>query len=464
MFVYVEFESNLKTAVVEHTQVRHVDSKKGPFNPLDADDFDAAESYRVHTYYNGDNCEFLNAKIIRITETLEEMVAFKSKRPKRCFIQEVNPQRPKQKGPHASCTSAQRLERGHAKRAQRQLLIERALHDYEAELTPENSLKTLENRLKAVEEQLSQAEPGSRRQSSQSAAESDDSVPRSDYAVLQKKYEALQRDIEELQTRNSELERSLKSKISQDEESRPTDSAKSEDFEISIPLQAIAVEQNGPPTEPEDSAAPDTQAEGAAECVDVSTFYGETKESSADVTGNDVSMDPVEASEPAVDESYVMPDLDETFTDCKPDSMGLSYSGREVDGEPEVGTVRKDGKVYGGCGYWFTKGQWSKMFSAKSDANFCGRAASLFWTESELAERCVTGRLSNASISRGETIPRPPLSPDKLSALKDLFRVYVGKDPLMSRRMKNVRPHLSTYLCTVRKRRKSSSQQLKHDI
>lgn len=150
------------------------------------------------------------------------------------------------------------------------------------------------------------------------------------------------------------------------------------------------------------------------------------------------------------------PELDETANSGQPESVGDMYKQEADEDELEIGTIGKDGKLYAGCGYWFTKKEWGKLFGATTDGTFCGRAASLFWTEEELAERSVTGRISNAAAARGFAVQRQPLSPEKLSALKDLFQVYIGEDAFAARRLKNVRTHLSTYLCYMR--RKSSSQ------
>ncbi|KAL3206200.1 hypothetical protein MRX96_040325 [Rhipicephalus microplus] len=74
--------------------------------------------------------------------------------------------------------------------------------------------------------------------------------------------------------------------------------------------------------------------------------------------------------------------------------------------------------VYAGNNYWIDRQEWSKLFSAPTDARFCKLAALLFWTPEELRERSVTGAPSNRSLSSGKFYPRQPLSPEKLATVK----------------------------------------------
>ncbi|XP_077521263.1 uncharacterized protein LOC144132607 isoform X1 [Amblyomma americanum] len=473
MFVYIEYQSSLKTAVVEHTQIQTIHSnKKEAFNPLDADDFEPADTYRVHSC-NGDNsdCEYVNVKIIHMTETLEEMVLYRAKRPRMSVVQEeVDSQKPREEGPQPSRPSARRQERGHAKWVQRQRLIERVLRDYEMEPMPANNPKALENRLRAMEEQLSRAKPGEHGQSSPSATGSGDSVPKSAYAVLRQKYEALQRDIEELRAQNSDLEKSLKSKISEGEGS-PVGTARSGARESTVPVQTPAAqESNGHVSDTEDCAqlgahsgekrsannakrgvAPSTvpaptsaekskgytsEAEDCAQSCSRFSFAGHTSEA------EDCSQ--------SFAHSRAEPDLDESFNTDRPESV---YNMRGDEDPIKAGTRREDGKVYAGCDHWISWMDWERLFKAPTDSNFCAQAASMFWTEEELVKRSVTGKVSNAAVARGTAVHRLPLSPEKLGAIKNLFKMYTVKDAFAARRMKNVRSHLSAFLCYKRQRR-----------
>ncbi|XP_049267129.1 uncharacterized protein LOC125756410 [Rhipicephalus sanguineus] len=109
-------------------------------------------------------------------------------------------------------------------------------------------------------------------------------------------------------------------------------------------------------------------------------------------------------------------------------------------------------QVYAGGDKWIKKRDWDELFRSPTDVRFCSMAASLFWTTKELSEHSVTGTASKLRTPEG-TWPeaRPPLTPEKLDSLKDLFRIYVGKDPLAARRLSAVRRHLSNRICETRR-------------
>lgn len=119
---------------------------------------------------------------------------------------------------------------------------------------------------------------------------------------------------------------------------------------------------------------------------------------------------------------------------------------------PKIGSAREDGKVYAGSDFWIEKHDWDALFRAPTDVRFCSMAASLFWTPEQLAERSVTGLPAKKPSPRDMASEgRPPLTPEKLDTLKDLFRIYVGKDAFTARRLNLVRRHLSNKICDIRR-------------
>ncbi|KAH8028853.1 hypothetical protein HPB51_019942 [Rhipicephalus microplus] len=68
----------------------------------------------------------------------------------------------------------------------------------------------------------------------------------------------------------------------------------------------------------------------------------------------------------------------------------------------------------------------------------------------ELQDRSVTGTPYIRYASSGKCNVRLPMTPEKLNTLKDLFRLYVGKDPLAQQRLKAVRNHLAVGLYDIR--------------
>ncbi|XP_065301042.1 uncharacterized protein [Dermacentor albipictus] len=118
----------------------------------------------------------------------------------------------------------------------------------------------------------------------------------------------------------------------------------------------------------------------------------------------------------------------------------------------KIGSAREDGKIYAGRHFWIEKQDWDTLFSAPTDVRFCSVAASLFWTPEELSERSVTGLPARYPSPHDKALqPRPPLTPEKLDTLKDLFRIYAGKDAFTARRLNAVRRHLSNKICDIRR-------------
>ncbi|KAL1479442.1 hypothetical protein MTO96_051833 [Rhipicephalus appendiculatus] len=120
-----------------------------------------------------------------------------------------------------------------------------------------------------------------------------------------------------------------------------------------------------------------------------------------------------------------------------------------------IGSPRDDGKVYAGCGLWVSQDAWGTLFRATSDSMFCRLASTMYWTPDELKNRSVTGTLSNKSKSKGKTEAKQALTPQKLSSLKGLFRVYMESavsEEEEKKRMKDVRKHLAQKLADCQRK------------
>ncbi|KAH7972950.1 hypothetical protein HPB52_019373 [Rhipicephalus sanguineus] len=152
------------------------------------------------------------------------------------------------------------------------------------------------------------------------------------------------------------------------------------------------------------------------------------------------------------DRNRVEPQSAEPDNDEEMNSSSDSEESTRTDSNTsKIGSVGENGKLYAGRGFWIDKQDWAKLFSAPTDSMFCKFAASLFWTKEELRARSVTGTISNRALSSGKYSSRLPLTPEKLTTLKALFRHYVGKDALAQQRLKAVRRHLANALCDVRR-------------
>lgn len=65
---------------------------------------------------------------------------------------------------------------------------------------------------------------------------------------------------------------------------------------------------------------------------------------------------------------------------------------------------------------------WGSLLRAPIDSMSCQFAASSYWNTEQLRNRSVTGTLSNKCRSLGRTVPKPQLTPEKVSSLKAAAR------------------------------------------
>ncbi|KAL1483774.1 hypothetical protein MTO96_001834 [Rhipicephalus appendiculatus] len=105
MLVFVQYEIDLTTEVVEHATVEG-------FHPTNVADFDRAHPYDV--WWNGNDdvdCGYYyKAKILRVTETREEMDLFLSKRPRKAVNLVEGKEKKRTKSKAAPSTKILRLE------------------------------------------------------------------------------------------------------------------------------------------------------------------------------------------------------------------------------------------------------------------------------------------------------------------------------------------------------------------
>lgn len=408
MFVYVEYVSTLRTTVVEHTQI-FLDSTKQFIDPADPDDFNPSDTYRVHAC-NGDNsvCEYLGAKIIHMTDTVEEMAAFRAQRPWRPTIRQQNGSA---QGNEVALGPPMPQGEDHARSVQRQRLIEEVLQEYELSFMPMRAHAAVQSRvLPTGLEQLDGTRHNNNQGQSLLTAASTGDVPRSVHMALKEKHDALARDIKELRSLNGDLQKSLKSKIFR-AEGKLIYATSNDVTMTAVPATTLAPQ----------AANGHTSSHGG--CAE--------------------SNVPSEAH----------PEPGETSMADQPEGADDAISGEADDGTPKVGSLGPDGKVYAGNGFWFPKPMWDNAFTAPTDPAFCFRAANLFWKPEELFVRSVTGKLSNRDVARGTGKPTQPLTPEKLYALKAMFRLYIGNDPLAAIRIKKVRKHLAARLSDMRRPR-----------
>lgn len=401
MFVYVEYERSLKTVVIEHTRVRC--SPTECFGPEDTNDFNRARTYYVRSCHEDRLYEAI--KIIHMTETLEEMATFRTTRPRRLVEAEPNDSEMIAWAP--ACRDGEHLQEH-----QRQQRIDDALLEYGLGPLPRSAHAELQRKLQAVTEEVD----GLKRQSRCTcAARSEDVVSKSAYTQLKRKYEALLEEVEQLEKRNADLQKRQRLRISHSGGSSSCTTTRH------VPVAADQAE----------TLATQQVLNGAGS----TSTHGDSPE--ADASSEDMA------------ESADVSNVDKQQTEHRPTENDYTEDDIKT---PKIGSAREDGKVYAGSDFWIEKHDWDALFRAPTDVRFCSMAASLFWTPEQLAERSVTGLPAKKPSPRDMASEgRPPLTPEKLDTLKDLFRIYVGKDAFTARRLNLVRRHLSNKICDIRR-------------
>lgn len=408
MFVYVEYRPSLKTAVVEHKRVRC--SPTESFDPKDVNDFRRSRTYYVRSCHKDRLYEAI--RIIHMTETLEEMAMFRAARPRRLVDAERDDCEM-----NGAWTPACR-DQEHIEEQERQQQIEDALHEYGVGPLPSTALADLQRKLQAVTDEVDRLRRQGQCSCIGAVSRREDVVPRSTYTQLKRKYESLLQKFRQLEARNANLEVAERSTLAHSEGS---------------PERAVTVGDHT--VEPPSGDHTEMVATGQA-------LNGTTPKE------DDISLEFDVASEDEP-ESADAGNMDQQETERRP--IACAYAGNGIKA-PKVGSARQDGKIYAGRDVWVNKRDWDTLFSCPTDVRFCSLAASLFWTTKELSDRSVTGLASRRLTVHG-TFPeaRPPLTPEKLEAVKGLFRIYVGKDALASRRLSAVRKHLSNKICDIRR-------------
>ncbi|KAK8755055.1 hypothetical protein V5799_002244 [Amblyomma americanum] len=82
-----------------------------------------------------------------------------------------------------------------------------------------------------------------------------------------------------------------------------------------------------------------------------------------------------------------------------------------------VGTTNEAGDVHVGHGSCVPVAAWNRLPALGSDSTFCKQLAVCLWGKEILAQRSLTGTLSNNAISKGMAKIHPPLSPLKVASV-----------------------------------------------
>lgn len=80
--------------------------------------------------------------------------------------------------------------------------------------------------------------------------------------------------------------------------------------------------------------------------------------------------------------------------------------------------------MHAGHNVWVQNTAWEATRNSSKDSLFCKSVAVALWTTETLAQRSVTGKLSNSAIAEDATNAFPPLTPENLNALKCKYMFF----------------------------------------
>lgn len=370
MHVLVEYVLERKREVVPHKDIRS-------FFPVDIDDYERDCLYEV--FWAGDSVTkggYYDAKILHMTETMEEMSAFQKSR--------RQPSRPATSGnsaPPKKRAKTNKAAQAEKKSAEASILVEAATME-------PASVAALKKRIVELEAEVEELK------------------------VANKKLHdsACSTEIQELRTLNRDLQKALCRKVL----FSSTSPGSEKSVEHHATTKSVAA-----PLAPVVSCATTRPAAPPAPAV-ICANTGSAAPPAPDITCTSTGS----AAPPALDDAG----CEKTGTGRTQDAAGprptkaLGQAAHHPDSS--TGAV-SDGQVHLGRGQYIDEQTWQRLLLLPTDAAFCKQLAVRIWGNDVLKGRSLTGTLSNKAISKGGIKPHKALSPIKVAALSDSFWYYL---------------------------------------
>ncbi|XP_064468665.1 BEN domain-containing protein 5-like [Ornithodoros turicata] len=372
-FVYAQFEIDGEKQITTSEYVKN-------FSPQDVYDFDPDSLYLV--YWAGDDKtdgDFYSAKLIHMTESMEEMEIYVMRRSK-----------------PAGGQSAASKKRKLATKKQPTAKKTKKVAQHAEELRLLDSM----------------------------SSSSDELVSKKELETIKEKYEKLLHENEALKKANLELQRVLCSKL-----------FKLEKVVFTDPLTNVVAENGGDDLGPVPSTQNVVQDSSEPVLGQVSrqsrghSFAGHTE---VPLPQPVISACPDNHRMVSYDASRQISDAGTSFgidasLSCPPDEVqdpaegGATPCFNVESSTTAIGEEDSNGQVHAGRGVWMPKVVWDKIHSYKEDSMFIKQAALAIWSAPVLATKSVTGTLSNRAKADGCVQVQQPLTPHKLEALYGMF-------------------------------------------
>ncbi|XP_069088802.1 BEN domain-containing protein 5 isoform X2 [Pleurodeles waltl] len=117
--------------------------------------------------------------------------------------------------------------------------------------------------------------------------------------------------------------------------------------------------------------------------------------------------------------------------------------------------ILRNGKVHLGNGIWVDEEKWHQLQTTPGDSKFTKNLAVMIWGIDVLKTRSVTGV---ATIKRKDAVPKPPLSPHKLSLIRECVYDRITQETVdeteIAQRLSKVNKYICEKIMDINKCRK----------
>ncbi|KAM4642823.1 BEN domain-containing protein 5 [Discoglossus pictus] len=106
--------------------------------------------------------------------------------------------------------------------------------------------------------------------------------------------------------------------------------------------------------------------------------------------------------------------------------------------------ILENGKVHLGSGVWVNEEKWHQLQATQGDSKFAKNLAVMIWGTDVLKNRSVTGV---ATKKKKDAIPKPPLSPHKLSVVRECMYDRIAQETMDENEITQRLSKVNKYIC-----------------
>ncbi|KAM8930086.1 BEN domain-containing protein 5 [Pelodytes ibericus] len=106
--------------------------------------------------------------------------------------------------------------------------------------------------------------------------------------------------------------------------------------------------------------------------------------------------------------------------------------------------ILENGKVHLGSGVWVNEEKWHQLQATQGDSKYTKNLAVMIWGTDVLKNRSVTGV---ATKKKKDAIPKPPLSPHKLSVVRECMYDRIAQETMDENEIAHRLSKVNKYIC-----------------